>query len=95
MARNLVAGHGFLEWNGTRYQGAAPIFPLLLAAVGVFGIDAAAVAGSVNAAAFGLTVFAVTAWVQRHVRAPLLAVWAGCACALSPALAGAANGEIV
>ena len=90
VARNLVAGNGLLEWNGTRYQGAAPLFPLLLAAVGLFGVDAAAAAGSVNAAAFGLTVFAVTVWLQRHVRAPLLAVWAGCACALSPALAPAA-----
>ena len=90
VAHNLVAGNGLLEWNGTRYQGAAPLFPLLLAAVGLFGVDAAAAAGSVNAAAFGLTVFAVTAWLRRHVRAPLLAVWAGCACALSPALAPAA-----
>ena len=32
VARNLVAGNGLLEWNGTRYQGAAPLFPLLLAA---------------------------------------------------------------
>ncbi len=90
VARNLVAGNGLLEWNGTRYQGAAPLFPLLLGAVRLFGVDAAAAAGSVNAAAFGLTVFAVTAWLQRHVRAPLLAVWAGCACVLSPALAPAA-----
>ena len=90
VARNLVAGNGFLEWNGTRYQGAAPLFPLLLAAVGLFGIDAAAAAGAVNAAAFGLTVFTVAAWLQLHVRAPLLAVWAGCACALSPALVPAA-----
>ncbi len=90
VARNLLAGDGLLEWNGTRYQGAAPLFPLLLAAVGLFGIDVIDAAGYVNAAAFGLTVFVVAAWLKRHVRSPLLAVWAGCACALSPALASAA-----
>ena len=91
VARSLVAGEGFLEWNGTQYSGGAPLFPLLLAAVGLFGIDVIDAAGYVNAAAFGLTVFVTAAWLQRHLRAPLLAVWAGLACALSPALAGAAS----
>ena len=89
-ARSLLAGDGFLEWNGARYQGGGPLFPLLLAAAGLFGIDVIAAAGYVNAAAFGLTVFAVAAWLKRRLRSPLLAVWAGCACAASLALASAA-----
>ena len=86
-ARNLVAGNGFLLWHGGPYQGAVPLFPLLLAAAGFVGLDVIAAAGYVNAAAFGLTVVAVAAWVKRHARSPWLAVWAGSACALSPALA--------
>ena len=89
-ARNLLAGEGLSLWHGVPYYGAPPLFPLLLAAIGWFGIDVVAAAGYVNAAAFGLTVFVVAAWLRRRVRSPLLAVWGGCACALSPALTSAA-----
>ena len=89
-ARNLLAGDGLNLWHEVPYYGAPPLFPLLLAAVGWFGIDVIAAAGYVNAAAFGLTVFVVAAWLRRRVRSPLLAVWGGCACALSPALTSAA-----
>lgn len=87
-ARSLVAGDGLVIWNGSRYA-AVPLFPYLLAAAELFGIDAAAAARYLNAAAFGLTVFTVAVWLQRHVSV-LLAVWAGCACALLPALVSAA-----
>ena len=86
-ARNLVAGNGLHTWDGTPYQGAAPLFPLLLAAAGFMRFDVIDAAGYLNAAAFGLTVFAAAAWVKRHVRSQWLAVWAGCACALAPTLA--------
>lgn len=86
-ARNLVAGAGLLTWDGAPYQGAAPLYPLLLAGAGFLGVDVIAAAGYLNAAAFGLTVFTAAAWVKRRVRSQWLAVWAGCACALAPALA--------
>ena len=89
LARNLAAGDGFVIWNGAP-SADAPVFPLLMAAGELIGIDAVAAARYVNAAAFGLTVFAVAAWLKRRVRAPLLAVWAGCVCALMPALIYAA-----
>ena len=85
-ARNLVAGDGFVSWNFALYT-TIPLFPLLLAALGLLGIDPAAAAGAINAAAFGLTAAAVAAWLQRHVRSPWLAVWAACACASLPILA--------
>ena len=88
-ARSLVAGDGLVIWNGSRYA-AVPLFPYLLAAAELFGIDAAAAARYLNAAAFGLTALTVAVWLQRHVRTVLLAVWAGCACALLPALVSAA-----
>lgn len=86
-ARHLVAGAGLIDWDGAPYQGGAPLFPLVLAAARFLGFDVVDAAGYVNAAAFGLTVFAVVAWVRRRVRSPWLAVWAGCACALAPTLA--------
>ena len=89
-ARSLLAGEGLVDWNGAPYQGGTPIFPLLLASAGLFGIDAIDAFGYVNATAFGLTVFTVGAWLQRRVRSVLLAVWAGCACALLPALVSSA-----
>ena len=59
----------------------------MLAALGLLGVDPAAAAGAINAAAFGLTAAAVAAWLQHHVRSPWLAVWAACACASLPILA--------
>ena len=89
-AGSLAAGDGLVLWNGVPYAAAAPLFPHLLAAAELLGADAAAGARYLNAVAFGVTVFTVTAWLQRHVRSLLLATWAGCACALLPALVSAA-----
>ena len=89
-AGSLAAGDGLVLWNGVPYAAAAPLFPHLLAAAELLGADAAAGARYLNAAAFGVTVFTVTAWLQRHVRSLLLAMWAGCACALLPTLVSAA-----
>ena len=89
-AGSLAAGDGLVLWNGVPYAAAAPLFPHLLAAAELLGGDAAAGARYLNAAAFGVTVFTVAAWLQRHVRSLLLATWAGCACALLPALVSAA-----
>ena len=88
-ARSLVAGDGLVMWNGVPYP-AVPLFPFLLASAELLGIDAAGAARYLNAAAFGLTVFTTAAWLRRRVRSSLLAVWAGGACLLMPALATAA-----
>ncbi len=85
-ARNLLAGKGFVEWNAGGYEDAAPLFPLTLAFAGLFGLDAVEAAGYVNAAAFGLTVFATAMWLRSRVRSRFLVVWAGCVCALAPPL---------
>ena len=86
-ARNLAEGHGFVRWNGNPYEGAAPLYPLALAAPGLLGAHPAAAAGYVNAAAFGLTAFAAGLWLRSRVESRLLVVWASGLCALSPALA--------
>ena len=89
-ARSLLDGDGLVTFLGAPYREAGPLFPLALAAAAGFGADPVTAAGLLNAAAFGLTVYVVAAWVRSRVRVRLVAVWAGCACALSTALAGAA-----
>ena len=89
-ARSLLGGDGLVTFLGAPYREAGPLFPLVLAASAGFGFDPVTAAGFLNAAAFGLTVYAVAAWVRSRVRVRLVAVWAGCACVFSTALAGAA-----
>ena len=91
VARNLLDGGGFTLWNGDAFADHAPFFPMALAFIGLFGVDAPEGAGYLNAAAFGLTAFAAGAWVRSRTASPALAAWAAAACALSPALAGFAS----
>ncbi len=86
-ARSLLEGNWFVSPWGVRYENAAPLFPLSLAFAGLFGVDAIAAAGYMNAAAFGLTVFATGMWLRSRVRSLFLVAWAGCACVLSLRLA--------
>ena len=89
-ARNLAAGQGFTLWHGGAYTGAAPLFPLALGAAGRLGLDPLGAAAPLNAAAFGLTAFAVALWVRSRTASGFLAAWAGLACALSFPLANLA-----
>lgn len=87
IARNLLAGNGFLNFSGEPYTYQAPLYPLAIACAGLLGMDLVAAAECINAAAFGLTVFAAGAWLRRIVETRFLAVWAACACGLSLPLA--------
>lgn len=77
-ARSLLAGAGFVRFDGQVIVHWPPLYPLLLAAAaalpGAPGPTAAA--GLVNAAAFGLTVFFAGWWLGRRIGSRLLAVWA-------------------
>ena len=86
VARSLAAGDGLVTWNGAVFRNAAPLFPVTLGAIALAGPDPADAAAWLNAAAFGLAAFAAGAWVRGRARSPLLAAWAACAVALSPAL---------
>ena len=86
VARSLAAGDGLVAWNGAVFRDAAPLFPVTLGAIAVAGPDPADAAAWLNAAAFGLTAFAAGAWVRSRALSPLLAAWAACAVAFSPAL---------
>ena len=95
-ARNLLAGNGFTQWNGSSYVHAPPLFPLLLALTGIFGHDPADTAGYVNAFLCGLAIFLSSRWLWQHLRArpaptsralqTWLLLWAAAVLVLSPTL---------
>ncbi len=57
VARNLVAGKGYTCCYGRPYTQWPPLFPTVLAAPGLVGVDPEAATRWVNALAFGLIVF--------------------------------------
>ena len=93
-ARNLLAGNGFVKWDGSPFVERAPMFPMLLAFIGIFGPDPLDVAGYVNATLFGLTIFVSSLWLRYHLLscpAPTLRaqrtwllIWAVAALVLAP-----------
>ena len=82
VARSLVDGEGFLAFYGD-LQLFPPLFPLVVAVGGVFGVDAIAAAAWVNAAAFGGAVWLVGSWLHRRGAPALLSIGAAAAAALS------------
>lgn len=87
MARNLLAGEGLTYISGRAQTNWPPFYPLLLAAGGLGGIDPLHLAGPLNAAIFGLTVFVVGRHLDRRLRSRVPVVWAALAVALSVPLA--------
>ncbi len=75
-AQNLSAGEGFVQIHGWPYLHWPPLYPLLLAAAGLFVFAPYDVAGPLNAAIFGLTLFVAGQYLRRHVRHPFLVLWA-------------------
>ena len=52
-ARGLLAGQGYVCHDGSPYTGWPPLFPTLLAGIGLTGIDPTTAARFLNAFAFG------------------------------------------
>ena len=86
-AMNLLAGEGWRDFAGIPLTGWPPLFPLLLAAGGWVGIEPLEAGRWINAAAFGLTIFAAGGWLRSHLRSRLLALAATVALAASVPLA--------
>ena len=82
VARSLVDGVGFVAFYGD-LRLFPPLFPLVLAVGGVFGVDAIAAAAWVNAGAFGGVVWLVGGWLRRRGAPPLVSIGAAAAAALS------------
>ena len=84
VARNLLAGEGWIEFHGSRYVFYPPMYPTLLALFGwLSGFDPRAIAGPLNALLFGLTVFITARWLLDLITFRWLALWGGLAAALS------------
>ena len=87
-AQRMLAGPGWLvHTSGVQ----PPLFPLLLAFVGISGIDLVHVAGFVNAVAFGLTILFSGIWLKNRLHSPLIAIWATVAICLSIPLTSLAS----
>ena len=73
MARKLTTGEGWLLWPSVYNASWPPAYPTLLALVSGFVFDPRGVAGPINAAAFGLTIFIAGHWLRQRVQSRLLA----------------------
>lgn len=87
-ARRILEGPGWLVHTSGQQP---PLFPLLIAFVGIFGIDLVHVAGFVNAVAFGLTILFSGLWLRTRLHSPLIAIWATVAICLSIPLTSLAS----
>ena len=90
VADSLLAGQGFVQFSVWPYLHWPPLYPLLLAAASFYVFDPQDVAGPVNAAIFGLTIFAVGCCLRRYVRRRFLVVAACLAIMLALPLTGVA-----
>lgn len=73
-ARSLLAGDGYLCADGSPYAAWPPLFPTLLAVIGLAGIDPAIGARFLNAFAFGAIVFASGILFAGHLKSKALVV---------------------
>ena len=83
IAENLLAGQGFTQYHGGAVGFWPPLYPLSLAAASLGLFTPLAVAGLLNAALFGLTIFVTGQYLRQRLQSPFLAVWACVALALS------------
>ena len=89
-ARHLLAGAGFHEYSGGFYVRWPPLYPLLLALASFDLLDPLDVAGPVNAALFGLTIFVVGQYLRSRLESRFLVGWTAFTIALARPLAGQA-----
>ena len=90
-AESVADGAGLKNVAGGDLALWSPLFPLLLAFLGLFGLETAEAGRFLNAAAFGLIVLASGYWLGRNLRSPLLALGATAAVLAAPALNHAAS----
>ena len=90
-ARNLLAGEGYSDMSGSPVTGWPPLYSLLLATASLGAWDPLDVAGPVNAAVFGLTIFVVGRYLRQRLVSRFLVVWACLAVTLSVPLVDIAS----
>ena len=83
-ARHLLEGESFVQFtNKDPYITYPPLYPLLLATASLFGFDPLNVAGPLNAAIFGLTIFVAGHYLRQRIHSRFLILWACLAILLS------------
>lgn len=85
-ARSLLAGEGLRYADGRIYTHWPPLYPALLAMLGLAGIDPMIGARLLNAFAFGATIFVSGALLARCTTSSAFALLGALAVAMSPAL---------
>ena len=91
VARHLLEGNGFLTFDWGYYALGPPFYPVLLAVAGLGLFDPIEVAGALNAAVLGLTVFVAGDYLRRRVTSRLLVVWAAVTLAVAVPLVDLAS----
>ena len=82
-AENLIAGNGLQDFRGAGLLPWPPLFSLLLAAMGLVGIEPLDAGRLVNVASCGLIILVSGLWLRRSLRSPFLAMGAVLALATS------------
>lgn len=85
-AKSLLSGSGYLLYDGHPYIQWPPLFPAMLAALGLVGIQPIDGARYVNAIIFGLIIFTSGQILLRHIRSKNLALLGAVFILLSPPL---------
>ncbi|HEY3291326.1 MAG TPA: hypothetical protein VGK87_14450, partial [Anaerolineae bacterium] len=73
-ARSLLAGNGFVMYDGTPFVNFAPLYSLVLAAFGFFKIDPLESARFVNALGFAGIIVVSGVWLHRHTDSAIVAL---------------------
>jgi 4-amino-4-deoxy-L-arabinose transferase-like glycosyltransferase len=87
-ARNLLAGRGYVNFDGEPVLAFPPLFSAVMAVISASFFDPVGVARFLNAFCFGLVVVLATHWIFRHLHSRFLAFLGGAAVLFSTALIG-------
>jgi 4-amino-4-deoxy-L-arabinose transferase-like glycosyltransferase len=69
-ARSVLAGKGFLMYDGSPYTFWPPLYPLLMAGFGLLGIDPLVAMRYLNALVFGMIIVLARILLLRHIESP-------------------------
>ena len=83
LARNLIEGEGYTNFRGLPHTVHPPLYPSLLVAAGLGALQPQAIAGPLNAALFGLTIFFLGRYLRQRIQSRFLVIWACAAAAIS------------
>lgn len=86
-ANKLLTGNFLIAHTA----GSPPLFPILLTSANLFAVDPRDIAGPLNAAAFGLSVFIAGQWLRSRIESNFLIVWGCLAVMFSIPLTNAAS----